>query len=777
MRRPFLFLIFSILATLATAQDVKVDFNDGEFFFAEEDYEEALYAFTQVYNNGYQDNAYINYRMGVCLIEIEGRKAESIPYLEKASKNIAKNVKEGRITETRAPEDALLYLGNAYRINMDIEKAIASYNEFAQYINEKDVIMKNYVDQQIVSCGNALVGFNNPVSFTTGNLGQVNETHTSRYNMIVSNDLQTMAFMGKNPFYNGVYVSTKNDGVWEKPENITPSIVSDGNMDVVSLSPDGKIMLLAVSDQFTSNIYASKYENKRWNPAESVGKPINSKYYESSATYAPDGKSIYFTSNRKESLGGMDIFRTDLLEDSTWSEPVILGPGINTELNEESPFLSPDGNRLYFSSQGHSTIGGFDVFFTELLEDGTWHEVPVNLGFPLNTTDDDFAISPTGMDKEGLSYIFAQSKLDGYDIFKFEMIGRDDIPVEVTLDEPSEEELAEAAAVAGEETLEEAVEAEPKPEPEVVEPPERYVLRPIYFDFDSYTLSSESKDKLDQLGLLLKKFPELELEISGYTDAVGAFDYNQRLSENRANSVSKYLKSTGVDVGRLTVTGMSESEPVARNRTKDNRDAPDGRMLNRRVQFGVSLLEDVIIEMEKVEVPNHLRLDSEGAGSQDQQSEKKNHDRVAESSDKFVIRPVFFDFDSYTLTEESRTRLDELAALLVRFPDLNLDISGYTDAVGSFEYNQQLSLNRANAVSRYLASSGLEQERFNVSGFSESHPVACNRTKDKRDAPDGRKLNRRVQFTLSSLEGVNVVMEAVMVPDHLKPDANYLSED
>jgi len=665
MRRPFLLLIFSILVTFVSAQDVKVDFNDGEFFFAEEDYEEALYAFTQVYQNGYQDNAYINYRIGVCLIEIEGRKAESIPYLEKASKSISKNIKEGRITEQNAPLDALLYLGNAYRINMDIEKAIASYNEFAQYIDEKDVIMKNYVDQQIVSCGNALVGFNNPVSFTTGNLGQVNETHTSRYNMIVANDLQTMAFMGKNPFYNGVYVATKKDGIWEKPMNITPSIVSDGNMDVVSLSPDGKILLMAVSDQFTSNIYASKYANNRWNPAESVGKPINSKYYESSATYSPDGKSIYFTSNRKESVGGMDIFRTDLLEDSTWSEPVILGAGVNTELNEESPFVSPDGKRLYFSSQGHSTIGGFDVFYTELLEDGSWHEVPVNLGFPLNTTDDDFAISPTGMDQEGVSYIFAQSKVDGYDIFKFEMIGRDDTPVEVAMEEPTEEELAKEAALA-----EEA--AKPEPEPEVVLPPERYVLRPVYFDFDSYVLSSESKAKLDHLGLLLKKFPELKLEISGYTDALGPFEYNQGLSVNRAKAVSKYLTSTGVETERLSVTGKSESDPVARNSTKDNMDAPDGRMLNRRVQFGVSLQEGVIIEMEKIEVPDHLKLDETPEATNDRQA--------VLGSGKYIVRPIYFDFDSFKLSADSKSKLDELALLLLEFPELKLDISGYADA-------------------------------------------------------------------------------------------------
>ena len=113
--------------------------------------------------------------------------------------------------------------------------------------------------------------------------------------------------------------------------------------------------------------------------------------------FHPMAKSIYFSSNRKESLGGMDIFRSDLQEDGSWGEPVNLGPGINTILNEDTPAMSPDGKRLYFSSQGHSTMGGFDVFYSELIEDGSFPGVPVNLGYPLNTSDDDYTFSPEGV--------------------------------------------------------------------------------------------------------------------------------------------------------------------------------------------------------------------------------------------------------------------------------------------------------------------------------------------------------------------------------------------
>jgi outer membrane protein OmpA-like peptidoglycan-associated protein/tetratricopeptide (TPR) repeat protein len=599
MRRLLLFTSFCLLSSLLLAQNLKIDFNDGEFFLAEEDYEEALYAFGKVYNRGHQDNAYINYRMGICLLHIPERKTESIPYLEKAAESIATKVKEGKFEEENAPPITLLYLGNAYRINMEIDKAIEKYNSYAKYIDPDDETLQAFVDQQIIACGNALVGTASPVEFKIGNLGQLQETHASRYNMVVSGDLQTMAFMGKNAFYNGIYVAVRDGDLWGRPMNITPSVASDGNMDVVGLSFDGKEMLLAVSDHFTSNIYHCVYENGRWNPAVSLGKPINSKYYEANATFSPDGKSIYFSSNRKESLGGMDIFRSDLLESGKWGEPVNIGPGINTVLNEEAPVMSPDGKRLYFSSQGHSTIGGFDVFYTELLADGSWHGVPVNMGYPLNTSDDDYTYTPTAVEEEGSSIIFAQGKMPEYDLFKYEMIGRNETPVPVSMDQEEEEVVVEV--------IEEVIEVIAEPEKKA--PPETYFLRPIYFDFDSYTLSRAGMSKMDILTSILEKHPTLQLEIIGHTDTKGSFEYNQNLSLNRAKSVFKYLILNGISKDRMKLTGMSESENVARNTTRDHRDAPNGRMLNRRVEFKVSLSKDVIIEMEQVAVPDNLKLD------------------------------------------------------------------------------------------------------------------------------------------------------------------------
>jgi outer membrane protein OmpA-like peptidoglycan-associated protein len=610
MKRTFLLFSVAFLAILATGQDdgqdARQDFADGEFFLAEEDYEEALYTFTKVYKSGYQDNANVNYLVGVCLLQIPGRKVESIPYLEKAVSRVSEKYAEGSFKEENAPPDAHLYLGNAYRINLEFEKACEQYRLFEEYVGTAGDIRSIFADQQILSCSNAVVAMNEPVPASIGNLGQINFTHEEIYNMVLSHDMKTLAYMGKNPFYNGIYVSRNVDGLWTRPLGINASIVSEGNMDVVGLSADGNTMLLAVTDEFSSNIYKSVFADNRWYPAESMGKPINSRYFESHASFSPDGKSIYLTSNRNGSVGAMDVFRSDLQEDGSWGTPVNLGENINTPLNEETPVISPDGKRIYFSSQGHNSIGGFDVFYADLQEDGSWGEAQ-NLGYPLNTTDDDFTLIPTGFQDNGIAYIFANGQPEQRPLFKFEIIDREATPVPVAFEEPVKEPAEEVAELTEGEG-EEGETEEPAVEPVVATGPERYLIKPVFFAFDSYALSDRAKAKLDETAGLLLKFPAIELEVTGHTDAIGTYEYNQVLSVNRAKAVADYLASKGVAKERLAVSGKSESEHVAINRTKDNKDAPEGRKLNRRVQFKASVTPGVIVQMEPIQVPDNLKL-------------------------------------------------------------------------------------------------------------------------------------------------------------------------
>ncbi len=362
--------------------------------------------------------------------------------------------------------------------------------------------------------------------------------------------------------------------------------------------------------------------------------------------------------------------------------------------------------------------------------------------------------------------VFAKGEGSAYDLYQFEFIPRDAQP------EPAPEivpvEAGAVVAEAGEndevpapeteepvtpEAGEEAPVVTPAPEPEPVKAPEHYLVKPVFFDFDSYAITPQAKTKLDNMASLLRRFPSIQVEITGHTDAIGSFDYNQRLSENRAISVSEYLVSKGISKNRLKTLGMSESDHVARNRTRDNRDAPDGRALNRRTEFKVGKTEDVVIEMEEIVVPDHLKPD-----------------QGSSSLIKHLIEPLFFSFDSFALSEQGKSSLDELAALMKKYTSAKVEIKGHTDALGSNAYNDRLSLRRAESAATYLASIGISRDRIRTTGAGESEQVARNRTSDDLDSPEGRALNRRIEFNVTNQGEVAIEMEKIEVPESLKPD-------
>jgi outer membrane protein OmpA-like peptidoglycan-associated protein len=267
---------------------------------------------------------------------------------------------------------------------------------------------------------------------------------------------------------------------------------------------------------------------------------------------------------------------------------------------------------------------------------------------------------------------------------------------------------------------------------------------------------------------LLQKFPSIQVEITGHTDAVGTYEYNQRLSDNRAGSVSEYLISKGIPKNRLKTVGLSESDHVARNRTMDNRDAPEGRALNRRTEFKVSKTEDVVIEMEEIEVPDHLKPE-QGTTSVRGSVPESASATTPVSANRYIIKPLFFSFDSDAIPEEGKSNLDELAALMKKYPAARLEITGHTDAMGSDAYNDQLSLKRAEAAAVYLESKGVSEDCINTSGAGENIQVAMNRTANDHDSPEGRALNRRVEFDISLPGEVVIEMERIEVPESLKP--------
>lgn len=605
--------------------DIRPDFYDAEFFFAEEAYRDALFSYEKVFKAGNQENANINYRIGVCYLNLPGDKHKAVPYLEKAVKSVSLKWVEGNHKITDAPNDAWLYLGNAYRINNQLEKAIEAYNTYISLVSAKDPASAAYTHQQIEACKRAMEAMKNPVSLNKRNLGPGYNTGLNNFNPVISGDGNTLAFMSEQRFYEAVYVVQKVGNNWANPVNVTPQIQSDGNQYVTGLSYDGKKMYLTIVNESDADIMESDLVSKMWTKSRNLGKPINTKFFESHASPSPDGNTLYFTSNRKGTLGEMDIFYSEKDATGIWKEPVNIGGVINTPLNEDSPFMSSDGKTLFFSSQGHESIGGYDIFYSLKGEDGSWSK-PVPLPYPLNTTDDDLFFAPVSDGPTGYMTRFDPDGLGSGDLY-FIGIGPPDLAQEQDLAQNQEQKVSESAKPAEEtkpvepvkqaeevkeiaEVIEKETVEPAKTEPAAKEPTPAisYYLKPVFFGFDSYALNENAIQKLTEVKKVMDAYPSLIIEVQGNTDALGPDGYNQALSEKRAKAVVDYLTGKGVSKERLLIKGNGLSKPVAINRNPDGTDSRDGRQLNRRVEFRILKEGSNLIFIEEVEVPKHLRI-------------------------------------------------------------------------------------------------------------------------------------------------------------------------
>ena len=382
------------IPTLFAQQDKEKEiFLEAEYFMLYEEYPDALTYYLQLIDK-YPDNANLNYRLGLCYLNIQGKKDKAIPYFEKATNNLTNRYKEGDFKEVEAPYDTYFYLAKAYQINNKTSKAKQTYEKYLNYLDPGDTLNINFVKRQIESCNNAKKLKQNKVYFDSYNLGQnINDAYANFYPEVSLNG-NTIVYMTSQKFYDAILYSKKVDGEWTVPVNLTPQIKSDGDIYISSLSADGKKLYLTKNDNFNSDIYVSNFNDSVWSEIVKLNKNINTKYWESHASESPDGSTLYFSSSRIKGYGGLDIYKSEKNPGTgEWDEPVNLGPVVNTNFNEDCPFLTQDGNRLYFSSQGHENLGGFDIFFTQKSDLNNWTK-PVNIGYPINSTDDDIFFSP-----------------------------------------------------------------------------------------------------------------------------------------------------------------------------------------------------------------------------------------------------------------------------------------------------------------------------------------------------------------------------------------------
>jgi outer membrane protein OmpA-like peptidoglycan-associated protein len=522
----------------------------------------------------------------------------------------------------------------------DCEIHQAQYTEADQhlemYLSFSDISAQNAMiaKKLLNDCKFSLDALRHPVPFKPVNIGPGVNTSDDEYFPAITADENTLIFTRKTNNNEDFYQSVKIDGKWQTATYLSDKINSQFNEGALSLSQDGKIIFFTGCNRPDGlgrcDIYITQKKGNDWSKPFDISPPVNTAGWESQPSISSDGRTLYFVSNRKGGYGGYDIWKSTLSEKG-WSEPENLGPNINTQYDEQSPFIHPDDSTLYFCSNGWPGMGGKDLFVSRLGKDGKWQK-PENLGYPINSSGDENGLTLTA---NGTYAFFSSNNLNGsggFDIYTFEL-PKSVRPHQVTYvkgtvnDAITKQPLESAVEIIDLEkdipVYQDYSSAEhgdflatlttgknyglnisrdgylfysanfslighedknPFNIAVLLQPIEvgnKVILKNIFFDTNKSEIKDESKPELKKLVDFLNLNPTVRIEVSGHTDNVGSDQLNQTLSENRAKSVYQYLVTNNINPTRLVYKGYGETQPVASN------DNEEDRSKNRRTEFKI----------------------------------------------------------------------------------------------------------------------------------------------------------------------------------------------
>ncbi|MCF8275997.1 MAG: OmpA family protein [Flavobacteriales bacterium] len=398
----------------------KQKFNKADALVFDGAYLEALPLLEEMYADD-STNANLNYLLGVCYLMGSKNHTLAIRRLESATRDVSLEYQEANWKERKAPGKAYYVLGRAYHFKNLFDRAVTNYYNYRSFIEMDDVETYNQVRQQIQYAENAMELIKTPVGVKITNLGANINTKYPDYCPVVSADDRVLIFTSRREggtgdakdengnYYDDIYVCSKQgDGTWSRPKSIGSNINTPGHEAAIGLSPDGQLLFIYKDDNGDGNIYYSKRSGDDWTKPEPMGSDINTSSWETHATVNATQDMLIFVSNRSDGgYGGRDLWYCKKLPNGEWGLAINMGSVINSQFEEDSPFLSANGQTLIFSSQGHTSMGGFDIFRSEF-EDGSW-TLPENIGYPINTAEDDvfFVLTPDGR------HAYYSSRMDG----------------------------------------------------------------------------------------------------------------------------------------------------------------------------------------------------------------------------------------------------------------------------------------------------------------------------------------------------------------------------
>lgn len=666
----FLFLVSSVAYS---QQDLKKKYEEAQVDMNNNLYSQALPLFLYI-DSVQNDNNSVKFQIGECYLNSPIYQAKAIPYLTKAAADIDEKYNPSSLKEKHAPPDALFDLAKAYHANYQFDTAIAYYNKFKTMLDtgaDKETITEVNRDIQMCNTGKQLMA--TPVKMEVTLLSDSINSIYPDYSPVVTADESQIFFTSRRPtspnapkdftgqYFENIYMANNVNGQWQHAYNIGAPVNNPGQHSAtISISPDGQNIFIYRDDNGDGNIYITHLNGTQWSVPEKLNENIDSKYWEPSASISADGQTLYFTSNRPGGFGGRDIYMSRQLPNGQWGKAQNLGPKINTEFEEDAPFISPSGKTLYFSSTGHNTMGGFDIFYCEQDSNGQWG-APVNMGYPVNTPGDDIFFVPTADGKGAYYSSFKENGVGEKDIYRINFPEKKQEPVTVyrgsivsSMDSttptiPQNVEIVVTDNATGEQVgvyhpnsatgkflfilptgknynityqaegymfhsenldvrdstayqvIDQAIDMRP------LGIGEKIILRNVFFPSGKATISPESAPELQKVYDLMKMLPGITVEISGHTDAQGSDKINTPLSQARAEAVVDYLVNMGIDKGRFVAKGYGPTMPVARNKNADGSWNRAGMALNRRIEFKI-ISTSIPIKVEQPSfVPDKLK--------------------------------------------------------------------------------------------------------------------------------------------------------------------------
>lgn len=531
-------------------------------------------------------------------------------------------------------------LGELYLLSGEYEKAIKYIDKYLAFgaKNSRRVEEAN----KIKSDANfALENMNLAAELNPQSLSDTVNAFPMQYFPVVTVDQQSIIFtrrLGTTMDYDeDLVISRKNDdGRWGRPESLSENINSEGNEGTCTISADGRMLI------FTScygrpgygscDLYISTRTGNEWSQPVNLGPKVNSSAWESQPSLSSDGRTLYFISNKGGGVGGRDIYVTTLDDKNQWTSPKNLGRGVNTPGDEVSPFIHPNNITLYFASNGLTGFGGFDIFYSER-ENNEWSE-PKNIGYPINTSEDQVSLFITSDGKKGYySHEVNNNPEQKGRIYEF------NVPESVQV-------KYSTSYVSGK-----VFDAETK--------------EPLKADIELFDLKEDQREGLVSSDSLTGSYLMVLTEGSDY---------------------ALYVNKKGY---------LFES-----------------------LSFEYELDDN----LEPVNIDIYLKPIKSGASA--------------------VLNNIFFDFDSYALQEKSKTELNKLVWFLKSNPTAKIEVGGHTDNTGGEAYNLDLSLKRAKAVYDYLLKEGIPKAQLTYKGYGQNTPAYPN------DSELHKKLNRRIEFKI-----------------------------